>query len=397
MSIQLDRAGAIQQPFLESTQPKKGSQALQGKLAGEGVSVSSNSASALQDSLEEMSMVANQFKDKSLDKRKVKSGSEMTDRIMERIQKIQSIQSTQAFKDVVSKFSQQATLNPQNILKQAEEFTDDPLEQYAMLDFAAEYFAELGDDEKAEQIKAVRDGIKDRQPTLINVGFNVSEKAAEVIKREGITAGLRQVRENLADFVDESSPAFEEAAGEKSVDHVQDFKTLLSSFRHISKTFGMNEFEKGRQLILELLATNQLAQKIEVTPEWVHAIGQDMKTLKITGAVHDDCCDAEDQVERTYTDETVKRDILIESILEVVEQQWVTEGDFDKIPPAMNIKHLPAEILVLTSVHAIVRSIPEEVFSNDETKQNVIAAISESLDGKIEDEESQEWLDSDEE
>lgn len=138
------------------------SQPIQGQIGSrgaEGVLITKSASSAAADAAEEMSMVANQFK-KNLDKRKLISGSGLSVTILERIQKIRTIQGAQAVKDLLNKFQSQENLTDQQIRERLESFSDDPVDQYVALDIVAEYFEELGDKDKADQLRSLRDGIK---------------------------------------------------------------------------------------------------------------------------------------------------------------------------------------------------------------------------------------------
>ena len=86
----------------------------------------------------------------------------------------------------------------------------------------------------------------------------------------------------------------------------------------------------------------------------------------------------------------LKKGVLLSQLLALVEQQWVTESDFERLPGMMGVEELSAKIFVLTEVVALLRLIPEEMFANDETKQNIIVAAQECLDGFIEEEAEEE-------
>ncbi len=86
----------------------------------------------------------------------------------------------------------------------------------------------------------------------------------------------------------------------------------------------------------------------------------------------------------------VVRGVLLEELLKLVDQQWVTEADFEKLPKTMGIEELGAKIFILTKVVDLIRSMPEEMFANDDTKQNMISAAQESLDGFVEQEAEEE-------
>ncbi|WP_257276066.1 MULTISPECIES: TyeA family type III secretion system gatekeeper subunit [unclassified Endozoicomonas] len=379
MTIPLDRAGGASTPsFLESNQNVAGNQGAKGKVAGQTVQVRSDATSALLDSAEELSMVADRFKQTKLKDRKLSSGSELSDKLLERIKKIQAIQETQAFKDLANHFSNQTNLNPNQVLKQAQEFSDDVLEQFAALDFAADYFEELGDQEKASQIRKAQQSIREKNPTLIQAGLNISESAAQMIEEMGFDVDVRTVRESYADLIDSAK-----------MDHVRDDGSLKKTYRYLVETYGAENLEGAIQGQLDLLATDLNCTTHSTSPVRLKVIIDDMKGLKIQSGVHDACCEAEERLERTFPEENVVRLVLMGEMLDLVDKQWVTESDFEKLPLKMNLEKLEAHIFALTSIVDIVRSIPEEVFTNDETKLNMLSAATDSLDNKIEEEESE--------
>ena len=379
MAASIEGAGSIQQPAFQNIPSDKGALGLKGKLSGENVVVKSDAQSAMMDAAEELSMVANQFKSKKLDKRKMKSGSELSDKIMEKIKKIQTIQKTEAFKDMVSKFSDQKTLTNQQLLQQAKDFSDDPLEQYALLDFAEEYFAAQGDEEKAKQIAAAKKQIKDQDPTLITAGLNISEQVAQSIEEQGLSVGIREVRENYADFVDDQN-------WQTTGDHVQDHRTLVKAYHYLVDNYGAAEFEKTSQLQLDALGADMLGLEQSAPPERLQAIVQDMKLLKTLSGVHDSCCDTEEQLSRTYPSENIPPSALMSQVLTLVDQPWVTESEFEKVLQDMNVQGLEAKIFSTRALVDIVRSVPEEAFANDETKQNLMVSGQEYMDTLIEEE-----------
>ncbi|WP_252178925.1 TyeA family type III secretion system gatekeeper subunit [Endozoicomonas sp. 4G] len=377
MTIPLDRAGSASAPsFLESNQNVAGNQGAKGKVAGQEVRVKTDAASALQNA-EEMSMVADRFKQTKLKDRKLSSGSELSDKLLERIKKIQAIQETQAFKDLANNFSNQTNLNPNQVLKQAQEFSDDVLEQFAALDFAADYFEAQGDEDKARQIRTAQQSIREKNPTLIQAGLNISEPAAKMIEEMGFDVDVRTVRESYAGFIDSAK-----------TDHVRDDRSLVQTYRYLVETYGAENLEGAIQGQLDLLATDLNCTTHSTSPVRLKVIIDDMKGLKIQSGVHDACCEAEERLERTFPEENVARFVMMEGMLELVDQQWVTDSEFEKMPKDMNLKGLQAQIFALTAIVEVVSSIPEEVFTNDETKLNMLSAAKDSLDTKIEEEES---------
>lgn len=82
----------------------------------------------------------------------------------------------------------------------------------------------------------------------------------------------------------------------------------------------------------------------------------------------------------------LKKDVLLQQVLLFVEQQWVTSSDFSRLPEMMGVKELLEKIFILTEVGCLLRVIPDDMFSNGDTKQSIISAAQECLDGLIEEE-----------
>ncbi|MDP0561001.1 MAG: TyeA family type III secretion system gatekeeper subunit [Candidatus Endonucleobacter sp. (ex Gigantidas childressi)] len=86
----------------------------------------------------------------------------------------------------------------------------------------------------------------------------------------------------------------------------------------------------------------------------------------------------------------IKSNDILRQMLNLVEQQWVTEADFDQLPSKLGVEELTAKIFIMTKIVGLVRLMPEEMFNNKETKQNMLASSQESLDGFIEEEAEEE-------
>ena len=373
----MSQVGGVQtplQPGLETRQAgEAGKAAASGKVNGEIFVAQTNTSSQVADIAEEMSMLTHQFKNKTFDKRKAKSGSELSERLLKQVEKIQTLQDVQALKDLLNQFGSQANLSDGEIKKKLKDFTDDVLEQFVALDLAAGYFEELGDTKKAEKLRGIRDELKRENETLIKAGLNVSGVAAQYVAETG-DGSVREVREDYARGVD------------SYFDHVSDHKTLDQAYQDLIKQNpkASENFEKAVKLQLRLLATDLGSLDPSSPPERLQAIIQDLSKLKTLVGVHDGCLETEQQIARMFPDVALEERALMSQLLKLVEQQWVTEADFERLPDQINVSELEAQIFTLTKVVAIIRMIPEEVFTNEETRQNMVAAATEGLDGFIE-------------
>ncbi|AMO57848.1 hypothetical protein GZ77_12815 [Endozoicomonas montiporae] len=349
----------------------KSPQGQPGKLQGEGLVATSNDASKFADAAEEMSFIAGQFKNKTSDKRKFKTGSGLSASILDRVKKIQTIQGVQGVKDLLNNFQTQKNLTNQQIRERLEEFSDDQVDQFMALDIAADYFERLGDKEKADQIREIRDDIRAENKSLIKAAVNVSEDAAGF-------PHLGEVRD------------IREAYDSNVQSYVRDDQSLEKLHHFLTENYGTEDVEEAIIMQLKLLSSEMASMDPSAPPEHLDAIVKDLSKLKQLVAIHDSCIETEEQLVRTYPETELNENVLMGQLLNLIQQQWVTEADFEKIPDKMNVQQLDAQIFTLTKVVAAVRMIPDEVFVNDDTKQAIISAAAEGLDSKIEQEAAEE-------
>ena len=206
----------------------------------------------------------------------------------------------------------------------------------------------------------LRDDIRAENKSLIQAAVNISEDAAKFSN----LGGVRDIREDYDRNVQS---------------YVRDDQSLKKLHAFLTDNYGTEDVEEAIIMQLKLLSTEMAAMTPSAPPEHLDAIVKDLSKLKQLVAIHDSCIETEEQIERTYPETEVNENVLMEQLLGLVQQQWVTEADFEKIPPAMNVNALEAQIFAMTKVVAIVRMIPEEVFVNDDTKQAIMAAVSEAL------------------
>ena len=89
----------------------------------------------------------------------------------------------------------------------------------------------------------------------------------------------------------------------------------------------------------------------------------------------------------------MKQMVLMKQMLKLLDQQWVTEADFDKVLEVINVSDPEAQIFAMTKIVGLVRMLPEEIFSNIENKQNMQQAAQDCLDGLVETENGEEMAD----
>ena len=284
--LQVGGSQQLTQPGFQGVESEPGPQGLAGKAAnGEKLVATANTSSPLAkaaDLAEEMSFAKSQFKD-DLKDRKLSKSDELAKKILERIEKIQTIQNAQEIKDFLNQLKSNPNLTREQLERKLEEFSDDKLHQFAALDSAADFYEELGDTEKAQMIREMRDNFLAENRTAIKAGLNVSQAAAELAEETGLS-DTRGLREGYSDYLD----------------HVQDHQSLDVAYEQLVETYGTEKFEDAVKVQLKLLATDLGCLDPSSPGERLQAIIQDMSKLKVLVGMHDECLETVEQLQRMY-------------------------------------------------------------------------------------------------
>lgn len=362
--------GGIQQftaPSLENTVASQAVGAKAGQMAGEQVKVSVSISSPLAkaaDIAEEISQARSQFKN-DLKDRKLSKGDSRAQKILDQIRKIQSIEKIQGIDEFKGKFGASANLNRKGLREEAQKFSDDVFHQFVALHEAAvEYEAENGPGTASEFYGAIDDiRAEEKNDQAIQIGLNLTEEAA----RQSEETGLFSISEARGEYFD----------------HVRDHKSLEATYDDLNNRHGADNFETAVKVQLKLLATDLACLDPSTPPERLQAIIQDLSKLKVLVGLHDGCIETEEQIQRLYPDLGVKEQVLMKSMLNLLEKQWITESDFERMPDEINVTELEAQIFTMTKIVGLVRMLPEEIFSNLDTKLNMQSAASDTLDNLI--------------
>ena len=94
---------------------------------------------------------------------------------------------------------------------------------------------------------------------------------------------------------------------------------------------------------------------------------------------------------------TIKQGVLIEEVLRLLNQRWISANDVEGIPEKMGLTSddLGVKIFALNQVLETYKKIPEQYFKETEHRENILEASQEALDDLIEQEEEEEFDDDD--
>ena len=378
--MQINGNQPIAQPGLDSVSNNQAAQKLAGKASnGETVRVQTNTSSPLQKAADMAEEIVQFVKDNKADlkDRKVKKGDDESQQMLQRVQKIQTLQNVQEIKDFLQQLKSNPNLTREQIHEKLKEaFDDDVLHEFMGLSEAVHFFDESGDEESATLLKSIRNEFFTDNKVAIKSGINVSETAAKEAEESGLS-NTRELRETHV----------------KLLDHVQDHASLSQAYKVLIETHGEDNFLTAVEVQQKLLSTDLLSFNPSTSKEHLKAVIDDLAELKVLVGLHDGCVEAEQQAKRIFPDTEFNEHILMPQLLNIVEQQWVTEADFSKMPELLNAHELESQIFVMNKLEGLVRELPEEIFSNIETKQNMQSALMEAMDSFVEQENEEEAVD----
>ncbi|WP_253658455.1 MULTISPECIES: TyeA family type III secretion system gatekeeper subunit [unclassified Vibrio] len=84
---------------------------------------------------------------------------------------------------------------------------------------------------------------------------------------------------------------------------------------------------------------------------------------------------------------------LMADVIALVEQRWVSSDEIWKVANAMELTAVQQKIDFFREFHKLVRTIPIDVFADEEQRQNLIQAVQKALDEAIDIEEEEAWED----
>ncbi len=93
----------------------------------------------------------------------------------------------------------------------------------------------------------------------------------------------------------------------------------------------------------------------------------------------------------------VKEGALVEEVLRLLNQRWISANDIEGILEKMGLgsSDLGIKIFVLNQILETYRKIPDQYFKEAEHRENILEASQEALDDFIEQEEEEEFEDDD--
>ncbi|WP_257266654.1 TyeA family type III secretion system gatekeeper subunit [Endozoicomonas sp. ONNA2] len=347
-----------------------------GKLStGQGVNASNAKPPALAaaDVAEEMTAALAKFKKIDIKTSKDKSPSERQLELIKKIKNVEAVPETQDFK---RRFTEQTNQDytQEDYLEGAKDEFQDPYHQYLAL---YELAVDLKADPDAEIFKAIAT-LEKAHPQYINIGDKIADAAGELAEKYHPDKTPDEIRTEV-------------------FGHVKDHKSLSTAFNDLTNNLGgvdgdpdnnqgATGFENAVDRRLRLLSSELNALKGGADENHLRSVINDMTTLKRLVGIHDSCMETQGQMRRPPVSiEQFDGQKYMGEILKLLDQSFISLNNLNDVVEKMGMNESP--VLQRTSLvnctATLIKDIPEEIFVNQETKDNIRALIQEQQEGLV--------------
>lgn len=237
--------------------------------------------------------------------------------------------------------------------------------------------------------------------------FMALQYALQQGEREGVAGDiLEALRESLQDLEMSHGPAIRadintvgtaRQAGSQRIDiaHFQAAyrdvvlgeSTLAATLKMALERFGDKDFGAGLQRLTQALGQDLSSARPSCEPARLQSLVQDLFHLNVTVTVLDGCRQLQDQLAQKHGVSKLSALALMRALVEISAEKWVSAQRFTGLCSSFEVGTPQARIQLLTSVKALLRQMPVQVFNDEGQREGVFAGVQEALDQAIDMEE----------
>ena len=275
-------------------------------------------------------------------------------------------------------------LTESQIRELAQEYSGDPSHQYLAMAALVEYLQ--GTDESGQKtavvLKVYNSRFYDDFKKDIQSGLNVSLIAADYAKSNGYQS-IQELRDIWRQGLE-----------------VPDFQHPLEAYQFAKDKCGYEQIDKGIGWFMKALSAEMQAMKTSVDANHLKHVRSRLEViygLQTVIAFSKSNENAVVRLRRQNQDDplimelllesngTVKQGVLVEEVLQLLNQRWISADDVDSIPEKIGVteQELNISIFLLNQIRETYKKIPEQYFKESEHRDNILEATQEALDKHV--------------
>lgn len=359
--------GNIPRPGPDGAGNLAGNTASRGLYRGE-QAVLKNDGPNLTDAAEEMSLhFSEKVERQAADEHEIEA--ELPLQIMRAEQIRDYLDSAQSFRDPsvlvnLAKRMIDAQAGPLQLARQA---TDDPTEQFLLLQFALQQGEAQG--APAERLAALREAVATLEfeaGPQVYAGLNSIDAAVQFGNSPDTIRGFQNTYREV----------------------VLAAANLAQALDVILGRFGEQDFERGLTSLLKALGADLAAARPSIAPERLQTLLQDIYQLEVVNTLLDETASLARTLSERHGIARFAPTTFIKSLVGLTCERWVVAQNFLRIPNDLAIALLAAKIELMVQAQRVLRELPMKIFSDAEARRALLDAGQEALDQLIDEEDA---------
>ena len=327
-----------------------------------------NTASLVENSLEELTFMVAEKSEKSMAKRKMAS-TELKTSALERaenyLKKVTNEEKQEKLNSFIDKFSQDPNAALQKVKYFLEGLSQDPSEQYSALEVIKQ---NAGNKVLEAQIDQLQKALYKEKGDAIRAGFNVQD--------------------TVLDFSSHTELITETSLTDFYRDAVLDYGGVADTFKKVITEHGEDNFASALDFIRQALGADLMSQDSSVAPEKLKAIVSDIKDVFTLKTVLDLSNRLIDKLQQYYDVAKSKQGVdLMGSSIELTEKKWISQRDFTQLPAKLDIQDIEAEVYFAHQLKGLLAKMPDSVFIDMTSRENLLDAATTYVHDTVEKEE----------
>jgi type III secretion protein W len=171
-------------------------------------------------------------------------------------------------------------------------------------------------------------------------------------------------------------------------DTVLQYEGLKETFDSIAKNFDMKDFMGAVHYLIKAVGNDLQSKGSSISPAELKRLLDDLYRVESLGNLYCGCAGLIDTMNRGFQVRVpLSPQDMLDGILALKDEKWLTETHVLKLVEKVGTSDLEARIYFLRNMRELVRLMPLKLFSDEESRFNLVGKMQQALDTLIEQEE----------
>lgn len=151
--------------------------------------------------------------------------------------------------------------------------------------------------------------------------------------------------------------------------------------------FGGKRIAEGLQGLIQALGLDLAAARPSVSKERIHALIKDMYHLEVAVTVLDGCRELGTRLTQSVQ-ASFDEERLMQNVVNLIDDKWISSSGFSGMAVDQGVQAIADRVVFMAGVRSVLKDLPVQIFSDDETRASVLEAAQYALDAAVDEEQS---------